>query len=80
LYFDSAGEFYMWLRKKYEELEIFPVPGMTGGPDHVIPLTDASHQSYKDFVRSLGWPLGDGSQWKRDEAMKELQRVYPDYN
>jgi hypothetical protein len=80
LYFDSAGEFYMWLRKKYEELEIFPVPGMTGGPDHVIPLTDASHQSYKDFFRSLGWPLGDGSQWKRDEAMKELQRVYPDYN
>jgi hypothetical protein len=77
--FDSAGEFYTCLREKYEKLEIFPVIGTTGGPDKVIPLTNDSHQGYKDFVKSLGWPLLDGSGWKRDEAMKELQRVYPKY-
>jgi len=79
LSFDSAGEFYAWLRKKYDNLEIFPVTGLTGGPDNVIPLINEKHQDYKNFVRSLGWPLGDGSGWKRDEAMKELQRVWPRY-
>jgi hypothetical protein len=80
LSFDSAGEFYAWLRKQYEELEVFPVPGLTGGPDQVIFLTEDRHQGYKDFVKSLGWPLADGSEWKRDEAMKELQRVCPSYH
>jgi hypothetical protein len=77
--FDSAGQFYAWLRKKYEDLEVFPVSGLNGQLDPVMFLTKDRHQGYKDFVRSLGWPVVDGSGWKRDEAMKELQRVYPDY-
>jgi hypothetical protein len=79
LSFDGTGEFYAWLRKQFEELKIFPVPGLTGGPDHVVPMTEDRHQGYKDFIKSLGWPLADGSEWKRDEAMKELQRVYRNY-
>lgn len=68
------------MRKEYDELKVFPVPGITDAPDNVIPLTRDHHQKYKDFVRSLGWPLGDGSKWTRDEAMKELQRVWPEYH
>jgi hypothetical protein len=79
LSFESAGEFYAWLRKQYDELEIFPVPGWSGPPDNVMSLTNEHHQDYKDFVKSLGWPLGDGSKWARDQAMKELQRVWPEY-
>jgi hypothetical protein len=77
--FESAGVFYAWLRKQYDELEIFAVPGWRGPPDHVMSLANKRDQEYKDFVRSLGWPPGDGSKWARDEAMKELQRVWPEY-
>ena len=80
LSFESAGEFYAWLRKQYDELEIFPAPGITDAPDNVISLARDGHEKYKEFVKSLGWPPGEGSKWKRDEAMKELQRVWPEYH
>lgn len=76
--FDSAGEFYAWLRKECDELKVFPVPCVIDAPDHVVSLTDDRHQKYKDFVKSLGWPVQDGSKWTRDDAMKELQRVWPE--
>jgi hypothetical protein len=56
-----------------------PCLGGVGHPT-TLSLTNERHQDYKDFIRSLGWPLGDGSKWARDEAMKELQRVWPKYS
>lgn len=77
--FDSAGEFYAWLKKKCEELEIFPVSGMNPAPDEVMHLKSDRHQGYIDLVRSLGWPPKNGGGWNREEGMKEVGRVGHEY-
>ena len=74
LSFEIEGEFYACLRQ-YDELEIFPAPGRSVPPDNIVSLTNERDQDYKDFIGSLGWPLGDGSKLTRDEAIKELQTV-----
>jgi len=74
--FDSAGEFYAWLRKEYEELKVFCAPGIDV-PAHVYSLTRDRYHSFKEVIRSLGWPPGDESEWNREEAMKEVERSWP---
>lgn len=73
--FDSAGEFYAWLKKQYEELRVFSAPGIDM-PAHVYSLTHDRYGGFKEVVRSLGWPPGDGSKWNRQEGMKEVERVW----
>jgi hypothetical protein len=72
--FDSSREFYTWLWKEYEQLKILPMP------DEVVPLNKERYEGLIEKVRSLGWPPGDTSGWKREEGMKEVKKIGPGYH
>lgn len=80
--FDSAGEFYAWLKKQYEDLEVFSVPRPSDTPAEVWPLRNWNdrHRDLKEVIRSLGWPPRDGSGRDRENSMKELERRGPDWD
>ena len=75
---DNAGGCYDWLRKQYEELKIFSVPGSFDVPAQVWPLNDR-HQDFKDDIKSLEWPPGSGIEWDRAKGMAEVERRGPEY-
>lgn len=73
-YFENAKECFEHLRRQFELLEVFAVP------DTVVPLSNEGDEVFKGIVRSLGWPPareGKNGQWKREEGMKEVKRVWP---
>lgn len=79
--FESAGEFFAWLKKQYEDLEVFSVPGPfdTPGEFWLLRNWNDRHRDFKEVIRSLGWPPRDGSGWNREQGMKEVERRAPDY-
>lgn len=71
-YFD-AGECFKDFRKELEELKIFP--NDLGGIGHM----DQDSEGLKDKIREFGWPppaQGDGNGWKREECLKEAERLW----
>jgi hypothetical protein len=79
LSFDSAGECYDWVRKQFEELKVFSVPGSFDVPAQVWPLNNDRHQDFKDAIKALGWPPRDGGEWDREKGMAEVERRGPEY-
>lgn len=75
LYFDSASECFAYMRRRLEEVEVFPTEG------NIIEMIPNRHEGFQDVVMSLGWPPErEGSTWKKDEGMKETERRWPEFD
>jgi hypothetical protein len=75
LNYSNAGEFFSQLRQWFEEVKLFPTP------NEVNPLSGDRFEGLRDVIRSVGWPpdQGSGSEWKREECLKEVGRTVFNY-
>jgi hypothetical protein len=66
--YHSAKEFFADARQDFENIRLFPIP------IEVALLLGERFDSFKDWIRSFGWPPAreDGATWKRDECMAQI--------
>ena len=72
--YPSATECFADLRRKFEELEVF------SADNQVVPSCNAGDDRFNGIVRSLGWPPApDGNGWDKEVGLKEVERVWPEF-